>query len=101
MPNPEHVQAWLESTPVLAELTDSKQLEMVQSLVGHEGFHLFLGLLLGSRQAFYTALSAIPLDGAANAARASVLQGQIKGIDLVRQTVLEQFMPAAQIGAQS
>jgi hypothetical protein len=100
MATAEEAQGWLTSLPVVTEIEDSKQLEAVQSLLGHEGFATFLGLLLGSRQAFYVALAAIPLDGAANAARASVLQGQIKGIDLVRQTVLEQFTPAAKPGAQ-
>lgn len=92
----EQAQAWMVSVPLLTDITESKQLEAFQSLVGHEGFAVFLGLLLGSRQAFYAALAAIPLDGAANAARASVIQGQIKGIDIARETVLEQFKPAEQ-----
>lgn len=88
---PSHVLQWLESIPVLDKLADSKEHEAVQALVGNEGFRLFLGLLLGSRQAFYAGLSAIPLVNGESAARASVIQGQIKGIDLFRQTILESF----------
>lgn len=90
---PSSVLTWLENTPVLAEISDSKEREAFQSLVGHEGFRLFLGLMLGARQTFYTQLAALPLNGMENAARASVIQGQIKGIDLARQTVVEFFSP--------
>lgn len=87
------VQASLEAIPVLAQLADTKQHEAVQSLLDNEGFRLFLGLMLGTRQALYAQLAMRPVANAADAARASVIQGQIQGIDLFRETMLESFMP--------
>lgn len=91
MSNREDVERWLSSVPVYAELPDSKALEDVVSLVGHPGFYHLLGLMMGSKQAYMVQLSHIPLNNADAAARASVLQGQIKGIELLRETMLEQF----------
>lgn len=93
MNEPSAAQKWLESIPILTHLEDSQQRAAFESLIGHEGFRLFLGLLLGSRQAFYVALAAHPVFNAEGAARASVIQGQIKGIDLARQTVLDTLTP--------
>ena len=81
------VLLWLEGTPVLDKPQDSKQTEAVRELAGNEGFRIFLGLLLGSREAFYVQLARLPLNSADAAARASVIQGKIAGIDLARQTV--------------
>jgi hypothetical protein len=89
--NRAEVQIWLESVPVLVAPRDSKEQEELVKLVGHPGFAAFLGLMLGAREAQYQALANIPLSNMEGAARASVLQGIIKGIDLTRQTVLELF----------
>jgi hypothetical protein len=85
------VMRWLEELPILAELKDSKQAEAVRSLAGHEGFGLLIGLLMATRQAFYVQLANLPIGNSTDAARFSVLQGQTKGIDLVRETLLELF----------
>jgi hypothetical protein len=89
----ENAQRWLEDIPVLAELSNSDEQIAVQSLIGHEGFRLFLGLMLGSRQAKYLQLSKVPLANSADATRAAVIQGTIAGIEMSRETVLECFQP--------
>ena len=91
----EDIQRWLEETPVIDRFQDSKQKEAFLELVGHEGFRVFLGLMLGLQQTFMRQLAspALPINGAEGAARASVLQGKIQAIDLERQSVLDLVCP--------
>lgn len=84
------VQAWFDEVEPLTAITDSKDREQFEKLLGHPGFAVLLGLMLTARQGFYAQLSKLPLHGAADAARASVLQGTITGIELLWQTVLDQ-----------
>lgn len=74
--------------------------EQVKKLVEDVGFHHLLRLMLGARQAQYMVLSNIMLGDPSNVARASVIQGQIKGIDMLRETVLELFKPVEGEGAK-
>jgi hypothetical protein len=91
--NPSTVQDWLESITPIAESTEQQD-AAARELLGNDGLAAVIGLMLGSRQTFYTQLAHLPLDTAANVSRASVIQGQIKGIDLLRQTLLELATPA-------
>lgn len=87
---------WLEDVPVLDGITSTPDVEAIKTLIGHEGFSLLLGLLMGSRQAYFVALANLPLGNSADAARLSVLQGKVQGIDLIRETLLEQFPQPAE-----
>lgn len=83
--------AWLEGIEPIAEITSQEDVDAIKSLVGHEGFRLLCGLLLGSRAGLYVQLSHAPLGTSTDAARLSVTQGKIQGIELVRETVLEMY----------
>lgn len=89
------VQAWFDEIVPLTEITETKDREQFEKLLGHPGFAVLLGLMLTARQGFYAQLSKIPLHGAADAARASVTQGTISGIELLWQTVLDQCNPSS------
>jgi hypothetical protein len=82
-------QAWLESQPPKAELDDVERVELLK-LLGHPGMGALLSLMLGSRQAIFVSLSNTPLNSPSAVAQASVLQGRAQGIDLLRDTLLEQ-----------
>lgn len=84
------VQAWFDEIKPLTALEDSKDREQFEKLLGHPGFAVLLGLMVTARQGFYMQLSKLPLQGAADAARASVIQGTITGIELLWETVLDQ-----------
>lgn len=89
------VQKWFDEIVPLTEITESKDREEFEKLLGHKGFAVLLGLMLTARQGFYATLSKIPLNGASDAARASVIQGNISGIELLWQTVLDQCNPSS------
>lgn len=87
--NREETEAWLNRVPVLSEPSD-EQAEALRALFGSVGLTTFLGLLLGARQALYAFMSNVPLGDAENDCAAAVVQGKIRGIELVFDTVREQ-----------
>lgn len=70
------------------ELT-SQEMDALRSLLGHPGMTAFLSVLLTAQLAQYKMLGHLPLGTPEEAARASVTQGTIKGIEMVMQTLLE------------
>lgn len=84
----------LYQQPVLSELPDSKAREDIEDLLRHPGFYHLYGLLLGARQGYLVALSQAPLANTGEVQRAGVLQGTIRGIEIIRDTVLEQTIPS-------
>lgn len=82
----EEVQTFLDSIPLLTELTTSQQSEFWQA-VNHPGFRHLLGLLLATRQGLYVQLSKVPLS---DPLYASVLQGRISAVETISELVLEQ-----------
>lgn len=90
MPNQREVQAFLDRVPEKLTLNEVEAQELIQ-LLQHPGFTHLLGLLITARQGFFFQLSNMTLYSEQGRYHASVLQGTIKGIDLVHQTLLEQF----------
>lgn len=84
----------LQHAPVLTEIRGIDNRAAIEDFLAHPGFSLFWGLLLGSRQAYYAALSSAPAGNTEEVRRIGVLQGTIKGIELVSQTALEQLAPS-------
>lgn len=89
----EEIKDWLESHQPKAELLPDEA-EALQSLIGNKGLGALLSLMMAARHVSYITLAALPLGTDEMVARASVIQGTIKGIDLIRETLLEQTMPA-------
>jgi hypothetical protein len=83
----------LAVAPVLVEL-DGKQMEAVEEFFKSDVPAILWGLMLGSKQAHYVALSNSPLTNMETVSRAAVIQGQIKGIDLFYDTLLELTIPS-------
>lgn len=97
------LEAWLESAVPMdgTEITALKQAE-IEQILGHPGLLSIVGLMLGARMTAYTQLAAISLHDGQQVARASVIQGTIRGIDLLRATLLERGTPAdAEEGARA
>ena len=84
------IEYWLGHLPVLGDedITDEMR-QGILELLGHKGFGALLGLLLGQKQVYLFQLAAVPLDSAAQVARASVIQGRTMGIDAIRETLLD------------
>ncbi len=93
------VERWLTGIEPRVELGGSEEAALL-SLMGHPGLTALVGLMLGSRAAFYVQLAALRLTGPDAVAAASVIQGQIQGVDLLRNTLLEVATPAAADAAQ-
>lgn len=92
--NTEEMDNFLGRVPVLSKVIDEDERNL-QELIHHPGLPVFLGLLLGSRQALYATLSVLRLGDEDGRHRASVLQGKIQGIELTIQTVREQAVPSS------
>lgn len=99
MPNQREVQAFLDSVPEKLLLNEMESMEL-STLMQHPGFTHLLGLLVTARQGCYVQLGNMTLYNEAGRHHASVLQGMIKGIDLVHQTLLEQFPMAEAVEQQ-
>jgi hypothetical protein len=98
MANQREIQEWLDKAEVIVQ-PNADQQRALEGIVGGDGLLVLLGLLVGSRQGFYLQLSQTPLSDPAQTYRAAVLQGQIKGIDLVAQTVLNMFPAAGDVSS--
>jgi hypothetical protein len=88
----EAAQAWIEAQLPLVTPTKEQALAL-RSLIGGQGLGTLLGLMHGSRQTYFVQLSNCKLGTPEGVAQAAVLQGAIKGIDLLRDTLLEQVTP--------
>ena len=83
----------LNEVPLLTNLTPSQFADVEQCLQSR-GFAAIAGLMLGTKQTFLTALANLSLGTAEKSCAAAVLQGQIKGIDQIRQEVLSLYQDA-------
>lgn len=86
--NNREMEAWLGRLPVISKL-DGEAERHVMELLGSPGLTAFLGLLLGTRQGLYAAISVLPNGDPVMSHRLSVLQGKIQGLELVINTVRE------------
>lgn len=87
--NKREVEAMLNNLPVLSSVPISAEADL-QDLLAHPGLPTLLGLVLGSRQAFYATLSRLPLGTAEKSCVAAVIQGKIIGLETIIETVREQ-----------
>jgi hypothetical protein len=95
MPNQKQVQEVFDRVQLIDDRPlMSHEVEAMESLVEHPGLAVLLGLMAGARQGFYLQLSNMPLSTEPGRYQGAVLQGQIKGFDLVPQIILEAFPPA-------
>lgn len=92
--NRDELQKALDATPALDILPDSKAVEQLQDLLAHPGLPHLWGLLQGSKIAQFQVLANSPLTNMETVSRASVIQGTIKGVDLIYNTLLEQAVPS-------
>lgn len=95
MKRAEEIEKWLNAVPIRTELT-SAELDDLFDLTQNRAFKALLGLLLGERQSKLIQLANLALNSPEASARASVLQGEIKGIDKIRETLIEVFMAQPQ-----
>jgi len=95
------LQYLFDNAPVLEAVPNSKAQEELEELFKHPGFVILWGLMLGARQGFLITLANLPVGGTEEVRRLGVIQGTIKGIDLLRETALEQAMPSGDQGAAS
>lgn len=87
--NADELKKRLDTCPVLTEVPDSKAQEALEELLSSEGFFLLYGLLLGTRQTHFAALSQAPLGNMAEVSRAAVIQGRIQGLEFLYSTAIE------------
>lgn len=80
---------------------DAKEFGSLQTLIGHQPFGLFMAVLAHQRAQAAVLLSNLQLGSPAQIAAASVLQGQIRAVDQIRETVLSIADPQAADAAES
>lgn len=90
----EALTRWLEELTPQTYFTEADRIE-VTKLIAMPGFKTLLCSLQAEREAFRATLEGMPLTNQDQAARASVLQGQIKGIDRIRHHLLDIMVPNA------
>lgn len=83
-----NMQNQLESFPAKIEASGA-EIDAMISLVDQEGFKVLVGLLLGEKQALFEQMLLLPLGTPDQDYRMAVTQGQIKGIESIRRTMLE------------
>lgn len=83
----EELEKFLDNIPELLE-PSVEQHDAIFALMQNKGFIALLGLLQAGRQGFYMQLANTPLHDELHRHAASVIQGQIKGIDAIRDTLL-------------
>lgn len=91
--------AWLKKQGIIESLTD-EQFESVRQLIGNPSFGIFWALLRYKREESAIVLSNAPLGGPERDCAASVLQGNIRAIDGVRELILELAEPTADAAEQ-
>lgn len=90
---------WLKEQGMIADLTD-EQFESVRQLIGNPSFGIFWALLRYRREESAAFLSNAPLGGPERDCAASVLQGNMKAIDGVRDLILELAEPTVDAAEQ-
>jgi hypothetical protein len=88
------VVEWLKQFGIVDDISEDEHRELL-SLIGHKGFGLLYGLLMRDRAGWVIQLSNIALADGQKVAAASVLQGQIRAVDRLREIVLNIADPAA------
>lgn len=83
---------WLKKQGVIADLTD-EQFESVRQLIGNPSFGIFWALLRYRREESAIFLSNAQLGGPERDCAASVLQGNMRAIDGIRELILELAEP--------
>jgi hypothetical protein len=78
---------WLKKQGILNEVTDD-QYELVRGLIGNPSFGIFYAMLRYKREESAIMLSNASLGSPGADSAASVLQGQIRAIDAIREMVL-------------
>lgn len=94
--NRAELQTLMDYAPVLTGEGDieGQNREHLNQFLAHPGFVIFWGLMLGARQGYYAAIAQHPAGSTEEIRRLGVLQGTIKGIELVAGTALEQLTPS-------
>jgi hypothetical protein len=95
MKKAEEIEKWLNAVPIRTELTGAELNDLFE-LTANRAFKALLGLLLGERQSKLVQLANLAINSPETGARASVLQGEIKGIDKIRETLIEVYMTQPQ-----
>lgn len=84
----EAFEKWLDDTAELIE-PNAEQLAHARLVLSSEGMRVIWGLLVASAQAKRIELENAPCGNAEQAHRVGVIQGSIKGIYMIRDTLLE------------
>lgn len=90
---------WLKQQGIIEKL-DDEQFELVRKLIGNPSFGIFWALLRYRREESAVVLSNAPLGGPERDCAASVLQGNIRAIDGVRELILELAEPSDEPAAE-
>lgn len=85
---------WLKKQGIIGDLTD-EDYEQVRKLIGNPSFGIFWAILRFKREQSAIILSNASLGGPERDCAASVLQGHIRAIDDVRETILQIAEPTA------
>lgn len=88
---------WLKEQGIIAEL-DNTQYEQVRKLIGNPSFGIFWALLRYRREESAVMLSNASLGSPEKDCAASVLQGNIRCIDGVRELILQLAEPTDAAG---
>jgi len=81
-------EKWLDNTDIITEPTQEEIL-LAREVISSEGMRVVWGLMLGTAQGKRVALENAPLGTPETDHRAAVIQGGIKGIYVLRDTLLE------------
>lgn len=92
--NKKAADEWLKRQGVIDELTDEDWTQ-VQKLIGNPSFGIFWAMLRYRREESAIMLSNVSLGVPERDAAASVLQGQIRAIDGIRELILQIAEPNA------
>lgn len=69
------------------------QLAELQKVLTAPGFQVFMGLLLSVRNGHLQMIANLPIVSKEDHWRTAVLQGQIKSVDIIRETLLQLYQP--------
>lgn len=81
-------ERWIQSIPTISEPSDEAA-DALRNLYGSVALTTLLGMVKGARQALYALLSNVPLGGEENDCAAAVIQGKIRGLETIFDTVRE------------
>lgn len=89
------LERWLNSIQPLEEITSEMYDGLMRQCQNGSPLHGLIGLMLGARLGLMEQLANAPLGTAEKMAGAAVIQGAIKGMDEIRQTLLALAQRAA------